>query len=70
MSIGYDPNNLVPFNERHVHYCEPEMGHRLHQRIRVGRVAGWYVFEREGCLLRTYGPFATRAEAERGEDIR
>ena len=46
-----------------IHYCTPELGHRTHWLVGVGRVPGWYVFTRQGCILRTYGPFASEAEA-------
>jgi hypothetical protein len=51
-----------------IHYCEPTNGHRMHHIMRMGRTPGWYLLVRNegnGCArLRTYGPYATRTDAE------
>lgn len=52
-----------------VHYCEPALGHRTHQIVRVGRVPGWFVFAQRGCILRTYGPFSSREVADAAADM-
>jgi hypothetical protein len=55
---GFEPPRAT------VHWCAPDLGHRLHMLVGMGREPGWFVLTQSGCIGDVHGPFDTEAKAQ------